>query len=71
MAGHGNRTRYRAPAFAQQIDAGAEAFAEFVDWSPVDAARRPGPTDRDGAVCAVAVMVSPAELWSVAVHPMW
>ncbi len=64
-----------APAFAQQIDACAEAFAEFVDWSLVDVLRgAPGAPglDRVDVVQPVlfAVMVSLAELWkSVAVHP--
>ncbi|WP_042915105.1 acyltransferase domain-containing protein, partial [Mycobacterium canetti] len=64
-----------APAFAQQIDACAEAFAEFVDWSLVDVLRgAPGAPglDRVDVVQPVlfAVMVSLAELWkSVAVRP--
>ncbi|WP_265969168.1 acyltransferase domain-containing protein, partial [Mycobacterium canetti] len=64
-----------APAFAHQIDACAEAFAEFVDWSLVDVLRgAPGAPglDRVDVVQPVlfAVMVSLAELWkSVAVHP--
>ncbi|OBF97536.1 polyketide synthase [Mycobacterium sp. 852014-52450_SCH5900713] len=64
-----------APVFAQQIDACAEAFAEFVDWSLVDVLRgvpgAPG-MDRVDVVQPVlfAVMVSLAELWkSVGVNP--
>ncbi|OBG34822.1 type I polyketide synthase [Mycobacterium sp. E3198] len=64
-----------APVFAQQIDACAEAFAEFVDWSLTDVLRgapdAPG-LDRVDVVQPVlfAVMVSLAELWkSVGVSP--
>ncbi len=55
MAGHGNRTaRYRTGILRAQIDACAEAFAEFVDWSLVDVLRRPRCTDRsrDAAACS-------------------
>ncbi|EFG78961.1 acyl transferase domain protein, partial [Mycobacterium parascrofulaceum ATCC BAA-614] len=64
-----------APAFAQQIDACAEAFTEFVDWSLIDVLRgAPGAPglDRVDVVQPVlfAVMVSLAELWkSVGVNP--
>ncbi len=64
-----------APVFAQQIDACAEAFAEFVDWSLMDVLRGvPGAKglDRVDVVQPVlfAVMVSLAELWkSVGVRP--
>ncbi|OBF09406.1 polyketide synthase [Mycobacterium sp. ACS4054] len=64
-----------APVFAQQIDACAEAFAEFVDWSLIDVLRgAPGAPgmDRVDVVQPVlfAVMVSLAELWkSVGVSP--
>src|SRR5271156_1724432 len=57
-----------APVFARQIDACAEAFAEFVDWSLTDVLRgvpgAPG-MDRVDVVQPVlfAVMVSLAELW--------
>ncbi|HEY3995832.1 MAG TPA: type I polyketide synthase [Mycobacterium sp.] len=64
-----------APVFAQTIDACAEAFAEFVDWSLIDVLRgapdAPG-MDRVDVVQPVlfAVMVSLAELWkSVGVRP--
>ena len=64
-----------APVFAQQIDACAQAFAEFVDWSLIDVLRgtegAPG-MDRVDVVQPVlfAVMVSLAELWkSVGVSP--
>ena len=64
-----------APVFAQQIDACAEAFSEFVDWSLTDVLRgvpgAPG-MDRVDVVQPVlfAVMVSLAELWkSVGVTP--
>ncbi|OBI39506.1 type I polyketide synthase [Mycobacterium sp. E2238] len=64
-----------APVFAQQLDACAEAFAEFVDWSLIDVLRgvpgAPG-MDRVDVVQPVlfAVMVSLAELWkSVGVNP--
>ncbi|WP_264993298.1 acyltransferase domain-containing protein, partial [Mycobacterium montefiorense] len=64
-----------APVFAQQIEACAEAFAEFVDWSLIDVLRgapaSPG-MDRVDVVQPVlfAVMVSLAELWkSVGVNP--
>ena len=57
-----------APVFAQQIEACAEAFAEFVDWSLTDVLRgAPGAPgmDRVDVVQPVlfAVMVSLAELW--------
>ena len=64
-----------APVFAQQIEACAEAFAEFVDWSLIDVLRgAPGAPgmDRVDVVQPVlfAVMVSLAELWkSVGVSP--
>src|SRR5271166_2264136 len=64
-----------APVFAQQIDACAEAFSEFVDWSLTDVLRGvPGALgmDRVDVVQPVlfAVMVSLAELWkSVGVSP--
>ncbi|WP_156687849.1 type I polyketide synthase [Mycobacterium sp. Marseille-P9652] len=63
------------PAFAQQIGACEEAFAEFVDWSLTDVLRgAPGAPglDRVDVVQPVlfAVMVSLAELWkSVGVRP--
>ena len=62
-------------AFAGQIEACAEAYAEFVDWSLTDVLRgAPGAPgmDRVDVVQPVlfAVMVSLAELWkSVGVHP--
>ncbi len=61
--------------FAEQINACAEAFAEFVDWSLIDVLRgAPGAPklDRVDVVqpALFAVMVSLAELWrSVGVHP--
>ncbi|HYB82278.1 MAG TPA: acyltransferase domain-containing protein, partial [Mycobacterium sp.] len=64
-----------APVFAQQIDACAEAFSEFVDWSLTDVLRgAPGAPgmDRVDVVqpALFAVMVSLAELWkSVGVSP--
>ena len=64
-----------APVFAQRIEACAEAFAEFVDWSLTDVLRgAPGAPgmDRVDVVQPVlfAVMVSLAELWkSVGVSP--
>ncbi|OBG24534.1 type I polyketide synthase [Mycobacterium sp. 852002-51057_SCH5723018] len=64
-----------APVFAQQIEACAEAFAEFVDWSLTDVLRgAPGAPglDRVDVVQPVlfATMVSLAELWkSVGVSP--
>jgi mycoketide-CoA synthase len=64
-----------APVFAQQIEACAEAFSEFVDWSLIDVLRgTPGAPgmDRVDVVQPVlfAVMVSLAELWkSVGVNP--
>ncbi|ORA16970.1 polyketide synthase [Mycobacterium angelicum] len=64
-----------APVFAQQLQACAEAFGEFVDWSLIDVLRgtagAPG-LDRVDVVQPVlfAVMVSLAELWkSVGVRP--
>ncbi|MGO9746148.1 MAG: SDR family NAD(P)-dependent oxidoreductase, partial [Mycobacterium sp.] len=64
-----------APAFAAQIQACEEAFAEFVDWSLTDVLRgAPGAPglDRVDVVqpALFAVMVSLAELWkSVGVRP--
>ena len=64
-----------APVFAHQIEACAEAFGEFVDWSLTDVLRgAPGAPglDRVDVVQPVlfAVMVSLAELWkSVGVRP--
>ncbi|HKI43287.1 MAG TPA: type I polyketide synthase, partial [Mycobacterium sp.] len=64
-----------APVFTQQIEACAEAFTEFVDWSLTDVLRgTPGAPgiDRVDVVQPVlfAVMVSLAELWkSVGVTP--
>ncbi|OBH98098.1 type I polyketide synthase [Mycobacterium sp. E2733] len=64
-----------APVFAQQMDACAEAFAEFVDWSLIDVLRgAPGAPgmDRVDVVQPVlfAMMVSLAELWkSIGVNP--
>src|SRR5271170_5995317 len=64
-----------APVFAETINACAEAFAEFVDWSLIDVLRgAPGAPslDRVDVVQPVlfAVMVSLAELWrSVGVRP--
>jgi polyketide synthase 12 len=64
-----------APVFAQQIEACAEAFSEFVDWSLIEVLRgAPGAPgmDRVDVVQPVlfAVMVSLAELWkSVGVTP--
>ncbi|QNI07344.1 type I polyketide synthase [Mycobacterium kubicae] len=64
-----------APVFARQMDACAEAFAEFVDWSLIDVLRgAPGAPalDRVDVVQPVlfAVMVSLAELWkSMGVRP--
>ncbi|TDK87069.1 SDR family NAD(P)-dependent oxidoreductase [Mycobacterium paragordonae] len=64
-----------APVFAQRIEACAEAFAEFVDWSLVDVLRgAPGAPglDRVDVVQPVlfAVMVSLTELWrSIGVRP--
>ncbi len=57
-----------APVFAQQIEACAEAFSEFVDWSLIDVLRgAPGAPgmDRVDVVQPVlfAVMVSLTELW--------
>ncbi|BAX93073.1 type I polyketide synthase [Mycobacterium shigaense] len=64
-----------APVFADQIEACAQAFAEFVDWSLLDVLRgtpdAPG-LDRVDFVQPVlfAVMVSLAELWkSLGVRP--
>src|ERR1700761_1339230 len=64
-----------APVFAAQMDACAEAFAEFVDWSLIDVLRgasgAPG-LDRVDVVqpALFAVMVSLAELWrSIGVRP--
>jgi mycoketide-CoA synthase len=64
-----------APVFAQQIEACAEVFSEFVDWSLIDVLRgAPGAPgmDRVDVVQPVlfAVMVSLTELWkSVGVNP--
>ncbi|OBH06746.1 type I polyketide synthase [Mycobacterium sp. E1747] len=64
-----------SPAFAEQINACAEAFTEFVDWSLTDVLRgAPGAPgmDRVDVVqpALFAVMVSLAELWkSVGVRP--
>ncbi len=64
-----------APVFAEQINACAEAFTEFVDWSLIDVLRgAPGAPglDRVDVVQPVlfAVMVSLAELWrSIGVRP--
>ncbi len=64
-----------APVFAEQMNACAEAFAEFVDWSLIDVLRAaPGAPglDRVDVVqpALFAVMVSLAELWrSVGVRP--
>ncbi|WP_139333178.1 type I polyketide synthase, partial [Mycobacterium sp. SP-6446] len=64
-----------APVFASQIEACAEAFAEFVDWSLIDVLRgAPGAPgmDRVDVVQPVlfAMMVSLAELWkSIGVSP--
>src|SRR5271166_2033710 len=64
-----------APVFAEQVNACAEAFAEFVDWSLIDVLRgapdAPG-LDRVDVVqpALFAIMVSLAELWkSVGVRP--
>ena len=64
-----------APVFAAQMNACAEAFAEFVDWSLIDVLRgAPGAPslDRVDVVqpALFAVMVSLAELWrSIGVRP--
>ncbi|ORV57100.1 type I polyketide synthase [Mycobacterium fragae] len=64
-----------APVFAEQINACAEAFSEFVDWSLLDVLRgAPGAAglDRVDVVqpALFAVMVSLAELWrSIGVQP--
>ncbi|HEY2450777.1 MAG TPA: type I polyketide synthase, partial [Mycobacterium sp.] len=64
-----------APVFADAINACAEAFAEFVDWSLIDVLRgAPGAPglDRVDVVqpALFAVMVSLAELWrSIGVRP--
>ncbi|BBZ39972.1 polyketide synthase [Mycobacterium conspicuum] len=64
-----------APVFARQIEACAEAFADFVDWSLIDVLRgTPGAADMDRVDVVqpvlFAVMVSLAELWkSVGVRP--
>src|SRR3984885_3509953 len=64
-----------APVFAEQINACAEAFTEFGDWSLIDVLRgAPGAPglDRVDVVQPVlfAVMVSLAELWrSIGVRP--
>ncbi len=75
MARHGRRIARHSPVFAEQINACAEAFAEFVDWSLIDVLRgAPGAPglDRVDVVqpALFAVMVSLAELWrSVGVRP--
>ncbi|MFZ0902333.1 MAG: SDR family NAD(P)-dependent oxidoreductase, partial [Mycobacterium sp.] len=73
--GMGIELLHTAPVFAEKVNACAEAFAEFVDWSLVDVLRgvpgAPG-LDRVDVVQPVlfAVMVSLAELWrSVGVRP--
>jgi mycoketide-CoA synthase len=64
-----------APVFAAQMNACAQAFAEFVDWSLIDVLRGvPGAPslDRVDVVqpALFAVMVSLAELWrSIGVRP--
>jgi len=64
-----------APVFAAEVNACAEAFAEFVDWSLIDVLRGvPGAPslDRVDVVqpALFAVMVSLAELWrSIGVRP--
>src|SRR5271156_4173568 len=64
-----------APVFAAQMNACADAFAEFVDWSLIDVLRGvPGAPslDRVDVVqpALFAVMVSLAELWrSIGVRP--
>ena len=64
-----------APVFAAQMNACAEAFAEFVDWSLIDVLRgTPGAPglDRVDVVqpALFAVMVSLAEVWrSIGVRP--
>ena len=64
-----------APVFAEQMNACAEAFAEFVDWSLIDVLRgTPGAPglDRVDVVqpALFAVMVSLTELWrSIGVRP--
>jgi len=64
-----------APVFAEQINACAEAFAEFVDWSLIDVLRgTPGAPDLNRVdvvqPALFAVMVSLAELWrSIGVRP--
>jgi polyketide synthase 12 len=64
-----------APVFAEQMNACADAFAEFIDWSLIDVLRgAPGAPglDRVDVVqpALFAVMVSLAELWrSVGVRP--
>jgi polyketide synthase 12 len=64
-----------APVFAEQMNACADAFAEFVDWSLIDVLRgAPGAPglDRVDVVqpALFAVMVSLAELWrSIGVRP--
>jgi len=64
-----------APVFAEQMNACAQAFAEFADWSLIDVLRgAPGAPglDRVDVVqpALFAVMVSLAELWrSIGVRP--
>ncbi|HEY2084797.1 MAG TPA: SDR family NAD(P)-dependent oxidoreductase, partial [Mycobacterium sp.] len=64
-----------APVFATQMNACAEAFAEFVDWSLIDVLRgAPGAPNLDRVdvvqPALFAVMVSLAELWrSIGVRP--
>jgi polyketide synthase 12 len=73
--GMGTELLDTAPVFARQIEACADAFSQFVDWSLTDVLRgvpgAPG-LDRVDVVQPVlfAVMVSLAELWkSVGVSP--
>jgi polyketide synthase 12 len=61
-----------APIFAEHINACAEAFSEFVDWSLIDVLRGAPGLDRVDVVqpALFAVMVSLAELWrSIGVRP--
>ncbi|WP_144205762.1 type I polyketide synthase [Mycobacterium tilburgii] len=63
------------PVFARQVEACAQAFAEFVDWSLIDVLRgAPGAPSRERVDVVqpvlFAVMVSLAELWkSLGVNP--
>jgi polyketide synthase 12 len=66
--GMGGELLASSPVFAEQMNACAEAFAEFVDWSLIDVLRgAPGAPglDRVDVVqpALFAVMVSLAELW--------